>query len=935
MESYFDKKLILQNYTEEDIFLAFLELSELPKKNISSPFSKDLRPSFSIYFSKEKPKFKCNSTGKQGDIWQFVADLNNIDCKSEYKKVCEIVARKMNLVVQNNFASIEKPINKEGNSMLQGTKKMQKNNFPLAKFNDEKKLFVTKRNFTILDLQFWEKIGVSKELLQKYNVYSISEYHFTGQKPKYIKNETVAFAYELDNQLKMYIPEQLGQNVKKQILPPFEKGIFGFSQLGENIKDEIIICEGEKDVIVASSRGFNAITFGSATKDIAKEHFEIVKKSCKQIFVCFDNDTAGKNGVKNLTLKYPEIIPINLPESNDIKGYDLTDYFQEHTAEDFQKLIASAKPEKNNLKFKYEFPSEIKDPIEKHISNIENYQLFMANNQIWIMKKNQTRNTFYTVSNFQISILQHLQDEKFPIKLIQLKNTHNVERVFDIPADGINTLQKLDNVLSNQGNFRFFGNSNDFNLLKRYLLDKMGTGKKIEVLGWQEKPSFWVWNNKINLCNGNYLEIDKYGCFTYENRSYYIPSANKFNEDNEYQYEAQKKFIVINSSNNLKDFIKKAIEVHGDSAITATLFTISSLFSDFIFNKTGGFPLLLLYGKFGSGKTQLAKFCQSFYGKPQEALNLENGTSTKVAHIRELSQFKNSISHLAEYRTGNKDVDGMLKGIYDRNGYKRGVKESNRGTDSVPIESTAIVTGNYYPNDEALISRMNWVELQENEFTPEGKKRFQELENLIDQGVSHFSDQLLTRRSVFISSFYDLYKECTLYLPGLIDTNISRLSQNLSILMATYKIFEKENIFPFTESEIITHFKKCTDLQKSKLKSADILTKWWDCFLVCCKSLSTENKLDSNVDYKLDGSVISFPIGSVYSKIQRQWFNQYRENIPSQPTISEALKKDKCFQGMKNVRIKPGGHPLNSFTINIEHTNIFNEFLENYNYKSL
>lgn len=930
--------MILKHVSELDIFMSFLGINEFPKKNISSPFSEDKNPSFSLYCSEKNSqlKFKCNSTGKQGDVWQFVADLNNLDCKNDFKEVCKLVARKMNIVLQNTSIGIASPINKGNTGNKTTLNKLQRNVNSIAKPKESKELFVTKKaDFSSIDLEYWNNLGVSKDLLKKFNVHAISEYHFTNQKPQYIKNGSVAFSYELDGQLKLYIPEQKDVGVKKQILPAFEKGIFGLLQLGNDIKEEIIICEGEKDVIIATSRGFNAITFGSASKTILKNDFELLQKRCKRLYVCFDNDDSGKNGAKKLIDQFPEITQLQLPEINGLKGYDLTDYFQEHTPGHFKKLIADAKPEKNIHKFKYDFPSEIKEPIEKYIYDIENYQMFMANYQIWIMKKNEKRSTFYSVSNFEISILQHLQDEKFPIKLVRLKNTHKSERVFDIPADGINTLQKLDNVLSNQGNFRFHGNSHDFNLLKRYLLDKMGTGKKIEVLGWQEKGNFWVWNNKINLCNGKYLEIDKYGCFNHEGKSYYIPSANKFNEDNEYQYESQKKFIVVESSNNIKDFIAKAIEVHRDNAISAILFTISSLFSDIVFNKTGGFPILFLYGKFGSGKTQLAKCCQSFFGKPQDALNLENGTSTKVAHIRELSQFKNSISHLAEYKPGNRDIDGTLKGIYDRNGYKRGVKESNRGTDSVPIESTALLTGNYYPNDEALISRLNWLELQENEFSPEGKKKYQELDFLIDQGVSCFSDQLLCKRDIYISAFYQYYKEYTLCLPELIGTNISRLSQNLAILMTTYKIFEKENIFPFTENEVIEHFKKCTELQKSKLKSADMLTKWWDCFLICCKSSSSENKLSANTDYKLDGNTISFPIGNVYSKVQRQWFLQYRENIPAQPTISEALKKDKCFQGVKNVRIKTGGIPLSSFVIDIEQTNMFSEFLEHYNYENL
>ncbi len=937
------KDIILQHTTPENIYLKFLNLSEFPKGNISSPFSDDNNPSFKVW---KNGSFKCNSSGKQGDVWQFVADKNQLDSKTQFKEVLQLIATEMNIPLQNNcFITEVKPKTTQKTTITSNTAvatTLQNNcndeNNTIAIEKTASKLSVEVREFTELDLAYWKNLGVEITVLEKYKVQSISSYTWTGKKPFYTKKESVAFAFELDGNFKLYIPNQPEIGIKKNVLPPFPSNkIFGLVQLGTEKIKNLMICEGEKDTIVANSRGFNTVTFGSGSIHSKQENIKQLQSRCNNLFVCFDADETGITGMQNLVKSNPEIIPVFLPKNENIKGYDITDYFQGHTANDFQKIIDWAVKNKSVVEPKkyieYQFPDEIKEPIEKYIKDIENYQMFMANNQIWIMKKNkEAKHSFYCVSNFAISILQHLQDEKYPIKLIRLKNTQNSERVFDVPADAINTLTKLDNILWNQGNYRFYGNLADFNLIKRYLLEKMGTGKKIEVLGWQDKGNFWAWNNKINLCDGKSLKIDKYGCFAYQNKSYYIPSANTFNEDNEYHYEAQKKFIYIRSSNNIKDFISKVIEVHGQVGISAILFTISSLFSDIIFKKAEGIPMLFLYGRMSSGKTQLAYCCQAFLGIVQAPLNLENGVSTKVAQIRELAQFKNGISHLAEYKPGNKDLDGTIKGIFDRNGYKRGVKESSRGTDVVPIESTAIITGNFYPNDEALISRLIWLEMQTNERSDNDKKNFNDLKKLIENGVSSFSDDLLSKRSFYETDFYKNYNDGKLKLPNIIGTNISRLTDNLSMLYSTFKIFENDNIFPFTENEMIEHFKTSTEYQMSKLKSADMLTKWWDCFLICFKSFN-DNRLGANEDFKLDGSTLSFTIGNVYSKIQRQWFLQYKENIPSSSTISEAVKKDKCFIKNGNVRIRVGGLAVYSFIININETNMSDEFLEFYNYQ--
>lgn len=51
--------------------------------------------------------------------------------------------------------------------------------------------------------------------------------------------------------------------------------------------------------------------------------------------------------------------------------------------------------------------------------------------------------------------------------------------------------------------------------------------------------------------------------------------------------------------------------------------------------------------------------------------------------VRELAQFSNGISQFSEYKRGNAQVDGIFKGFWDRNGYKRGNLESHVATDEV------------------------------------------------------------------------------------------------------------------------------------------------------------------------------------------------------------------------------------------------------------
>ncbi len=412
------KDNILLQRNCNDIYIHFLGLSDFPKNNISSPFSEDKKPSFKVY---SNGTFKCNSSGKQGDVFQFVADLKQLDSKTQFKEVLQLIAIEMNIPLQENYnttevkpKSIQKHIKSSNSSATMVLKnncndismelKNNCNNISMAlknNYNDDvskiaienepKKLSVAIRDFTTQDIEYWNKLEVSKTILEKYKVHSISNYFWTGKKPIYTKNESVAFAFELDGNFKLYIPSQLEIGIKKNVLPPFPSNlIFGLEQLGTEKIENLIICEGEKDTVVADSRGFKAVTFGSGSIHSKQENIRLLQLRCNNLFVCFDTDETGITGMQNLIKSNPEVIPIYLPKNEKIKGYDLTDYFQEHTSQDFRKIIDLAVKNK----------SVVQPTDEKQITTIihitedylnEHYEIRhnIIANEIEISKKGQ------------------------------------------------------------------------------------------------------------------------------------------------------------------------------------------------------------------------------------------------------------------------------------------------------------------------------------------------------------------------------------------------------------------------------------------------------------------------------------------------------------------------------------------------------------------
>ena len=317
-----------------------------------------------------------------------------------------------------------------------------------------------------------------------------------------------------------------------------------------------------------------------------------------------------------------------------------------------------------------------------------------------------------------------------------------------------------------------------------------------------------------------------------------------------------------------------------------------AVFQDIIVKQNGSFPIMFLYGPGSSGKDQLADCMQSFFGTPQTAINLEGNASTIKAKIREFAQFSNSMGHLSEYQRG--PHDGIIKGLWDRRGYKRGNIESHVGTETIPIISSVILTGNEYPDAEPLIMRFLWNEMDKNVFDDQEMIEFDKLKDMTNGGISSYTDKIIRHRETFEKEFQQKFRGFKDSFHTRVPDAKSRMIQNTAVLGATYQIFKNILDFPFTFNEMESHFVSCVEKQIRKCTSASILTRFWDCFLAVLRKPKTE-RLQVQFDFKLEGGDIFFNFTNVFNKIQLQWYAQYKENSPGKATLKELLQKEDSF----------------------------------------
>ena len=105
----------------------------------------------------------------------------------------------------------------------------------------------------------------------------------------------------------------------------------------------IIVCEGEFDQLVCEAQGFRAVTStggaGSFKAAWIREFARI-----PEVYICFDNDDAGREGARRVARMIPHAKVVTLPQEVG-DGGDVTDFFirlQKGKA-DFLKLLEDAK----------------------------------------------------------------------------------------------------------------------------------------------------------------------------------------------------------------------------------------------------------------------------------------------------------------------------------------------------------------------------------------------------------------------------------------------------------------------------------------------------------------------------------------------------------------------------------------------------------------
>lgn len=258
------------NYT--GIPLAQFEKGEL---SCLSPFKDgdtkpNSKPSFKLYFSGKKMKFKCFSTGKGGSHMDLVMELFNLS----YHLACVKILNDYNSWI------------KAGGEMLE------------LHLEEKDKFKVTDhqvRNWNTLDGDYWKNEGLGTKVLTWGLVKPLAHYKMTKDDQEIVLEGDYIYGYfnRADELVKVYQPKNSDVKfIKVKEYVPGSEHLMG--------NDFLIILSSWKDALTLISLGIKVDVRvpNSENSFFSEEEMKRFKAKYKIVLILFDNDEAGRRSSK-------------------------------------------------------------------------------------------------------------------------------------------------------------------------------------------------------------------------------------------------------------------------------------------------------------------------------------------------------------------------------------------------------------------------------------------------------------------------------------------------------------------------------------------------------------------------------------------------------------------------------------------------------------
>lgn len=312
-------------------------------KNFKNPFYQDTKASCNIYYNRHQQCFKIKDFGNSdycGDCFAFVAQLHNLDVRTEFLEVLQIINQDLHLHLEEKKPN--QPNLPKEKTKVSVPENLAKDCSSLSK-EEKKPYHFTEKLFAKKELQYWKRYGISEKTLLHFQVKSIENFQSVNKDEKIYQlqssNEEPIFGYSGNGFVKLYRPLSKLRFLYGGLVP--ENYCFGLKQL-PNRGDVLFITGGEKDVMSLYAKGFYAICFNSETSAIPTPTIAMLSRRFKHIILLYDVDKTGLSASQNqvMILSKYSVKRLELPLSGTKTEKDVSDYFAlGHTKENLSKLV--------------------------------------------------------------------------------------------------------------------------------------------------------------------------------------------------------------------------------------------------------------------------------------------------------------------------------------------------------------------------------------------------------------------------------------------------------------------------------------------------------------------------------------------------------------------------------------------------------------------
>ena len=308
-------------------------------RNFLNPLYEDSKASCNIYFDRRGGIYKMKDFGNDsysGDCFFLVGQLKGLDCNraADFVEILEIIDRDLGLGLASG-TPVSVPPATVRRAVPDKPEETSEKPVKPYQFREQK--------FPLAELVYWQQYGITPELLERYKVCSLREYHSeTAEGKPYTYTSSVAepmYGYKGKQHIKLYRPFSTPRFLYGGSFG--ENYSFGLEQLPAK-GDTLFITGGEKDVLSLAAHGFHAICFNSETVTIPPTLVYRLTFRFKHIVLLFDMDKTGRESSRKQEKLLEEFgvkrLLLPLPGTKEEK--DISDYFKAgNTREDFLKLF--------------------------------------------------------------------------------------------------------------------------------------------------------------------------------------------------------------------------------------------------------------------------------------------------------------------------------------------------------------------------------------------------------------------------------------------------------------------------------------------------------------------------------------------------------------------------------------------------------------------